>query len=207
MNKETNDIKTKKNPLSGLNDDMKGVIYFVVILLASHFFWKFFVIGDESDEVVRFFGMNISYPFVIMTEHIAELTHKVLNFIGYDTSLQSGNVICHNESRHSIRVIWGCSGIKQAYIFFCIIAFYKGPWKHKLWYIPAGLLVVYLFNNFRIIFITAVFDKYPEQFELGHEHIMKYAFYGVIFLMWVLWNEKFVSKKQEARSSKLEDSV
>ncbi len=201
MNKETNTTKKKKNPFSKLSNDTKGVIYFVVILLASHFFWKFLVIGDESSDVVHFLGMNISYPFAVMSQHIAELTHKVLNFIGYDTSLLSGNVICHNESQLSIRVIWACSGIKQAYIFFCIIAFYKGPWKHKLWYIPLGLIVVYLFNNFRIIFITAIFNKYPEQFELWHEHILKYTFYVLIFLMWVLWNEKFASKKREATSS------
>lgn len=178
--------------MGALGEDAKSVLYFIIILLASHFFWKFFVIGDESNDVVRFLGMNVSYPFIVMSEHIANLTHKVLNFIGYETTLYPNNVVRHNESLRSVWVIWGCSGIKQAYIFFCIIAFYKGPWKHKLWYIPLGLIVVYLFNNFRIIFITAIIDKYPAQFHLWHEYIMKYAFYGIIFLMWVLWNEKFV---------------
>ena len=38
-------------------------------------------------------------------------------------------------------------------------------------------------------------SEYPDQFELWHEHILKYAFYGLIFLIWALWNEKFVEKK------------
>lgn len=182
-----------------------GVIYFIIILLVSHFFWKFFVVGDENGDVVKFFGIDITYPFAVMAEHIAVLTHKILNFFGYETDLLPNNVIRHTTgSRGAIWVIWGCSGIKQAYIFFCIIAFYKGPWRHKLWYIPMGLVLVYLFNNFRIIFITANMEKHPQQFELWHEYILKYAFYAMIFLLWVVWNEKFARKKFEAQSTKNE---
>lgn len=168
-----------------------GVLYFLIILLASHFFWKFFVLGDESGVQVTFFGLDISQPFIFMSQHIAEVSNKILNFIGYETSLFPNNIVRHNESQHAVCIIWGCTGIKQAYIFFCIIAFYKGPWKHKLWYIPMGLICVYLFNIFRIVFITAVIDKHPEQFELWHEHILKYAFYMMIFVLWVIWEEKF----------------
>ncbi len=185
-------IKDSKSLKTFMSKDGSGVLYFIVILLASHFFWKFFVTGDENGEVVKFFGLDITYPFAVMAEHVAALTHKVLNLLGYETSLYPNNVVRHNTGSYSaVWVVWSCSGIKQAYIFFCIIAFYKGPWKHKLWYIPMGLLFIYLFNNFRIIFITAIIEKHPAQFELWHEYIMKYAFYGMIFLLWVIWNEKF----------------
>jgi len=50
-----------------------GVIYFVVILLASHFFWKFTVLGDESDTLVTFFGLDISAPF-----NYLQVTYRVL---------------------------------------------------------------------------------------------------------------------------------
>ena len=61
-----------------------------------------------------------------------------------------------------------------------------------------GLIFVYLFNLFRIVFITAVIDKHPEQFDFWHEYVMKYAFYGMIFLLWVVWNELFVLKKPQS---------
>ncbi|MFV0391910.1 MAG: exosortase/archaeosortase family protein [Paludibacteraceae bacterium] len=173
------------------------IIYFVIILLAAHFFWKFFIIGDESDDHVTFFGIDISFPFVFMAQHIADVTYDVLVWLGYDVTLTSNNVIQHNLSKNAIHIVWGCTGIKQAYIFFCIVAFYKGPWKHKLWYIPTGLFCIYLFNIFRIILITIIINKNPEQFDLWHEHIMKYAFYALIFLLWVVWNEKFASRQQD----------
>ena len=43
-----------------------GVIYFVVILMVSHFVWKLTVLGDESDLVVTFAGYDISAPFNFM---------------------------------------------------------------------------------------------------------------------------------------------
>ncbi|HRG03387.1 MAG: archaeosortase/exosortase family protein [Paludibacteraceae bacterium] len=184
-----------KNLLPEKLRPFSSVIYFMIILVVSHFFWKFFVIGDESNEQVTFFGWNISQPFNYMSRHIAVITHSLLDRIGYDITLNSNNVIRHNISKNAVWIVWSCTGIKQAYIFFCIIAFYRGPWLHKLWYIPVGIVLVYLFNIFRITIITIIIDKYPDQFELWHEHILKYAFYGLIFLIWALWNEKFVEKK------------
>lgn len=167
----------------------RGVIYFAVILLASHFFWKYTMIGDESDDVVTFFGKDLSAIFQWKSTHVAEATEYMLDVAGYDVTLEPGNTIRHDNGI-PIRVVWACSGLKQAYIFFVIIAFYAGPWRHKLWYLPVGLLIVYLFNIFRITFIVAVIRNHPDMFDFLHEHLFKYFYYGVIFLMWVLWEEK-----------------
>ena len=40
--------------------------------------------------------------------------------------------------------------------------------------------------------------------QAAHEYILKYVFYGIIFLMWVLWEEKIAvkSSKQTLQSQK-----
>lgn len=167
-----------------------GVIYFVIILLVSHFFWKYTVLGDEEGYLVSFFGLDITRPFDFMARHTARVSHWLLQGLGFSTSLTDNNVIRHTVSLNAVHIVWSCTGIKQAYILFCILAFSRGPWQHKLWYIPLGLLCVYLFNILRITFITAIIDGHPEQFELWHEHITKYAFYIMIFGLWVVWEEK-----------------
>ena len=179
-----------KNLLPEKLRPFSSVIYFMIILVVSHFFWKFFVIGDESNEQVTFFGWNISQPFNYMSRHIAVITHSLLDRIGYDITLNSNNVIRHNISKNAVWIVWSCTGIKQAYILFCILAFSRGPWNHTLWYIPLGLLCVYLFNILRITFITGVIDSHPQQFEFWHEHVTKYAFYAMIFGLWGIWEEK-----------------
>ena len=167
-----------------------GAVYFIIILLISHFFWKFTVLGDESDTLVTFFGINISDPFNFMANHIAHTVHRIITFFGYKLTFEEYNILRY-ENNNAVRIVWACSGIKQAYIFFCLIALYRGPVRDKLWYIPLGILVTYLFNIFRIAAITHVINFRPEWFDIIHEHLFKYLFYGLIFGMWLLWDEKF----------------
>jgi len=166
-----------------------GVIYFMVVLVCAHFFWKFTVRGDETDTIVTFFGLNLSTPFNFMAAHVANTTANILQFFGSDIQLLDNNVLRHANGV-AVRIVWSCTGLKQAYIFVCLIAFYAGNIKQKMWYIPLGLLLVYLINIFRIAAITALVESYPAQFELLHEHLFKYLFYVILFGMWVLWEEK-----------------
>lgn len=186
--KKFSDIKAVLAPYS-------GVIYFVLILAGSHFFWKFTMLGDESDNFVSFFGINLSAIFQFGADHVAEATTAVLNFFGINAQLEPFNVIRHDNGQ-AVRVVWSCTGFKQAYIFVCIIAFYEGPLLKKLWYIPAGLVVVYAFNIFRIAVISAITKLQPDWFYFLHEHLFKYMYYAVIFGMWVYWEEVMVRKQK-----------
>ncbi len=175
----------------------KGVIWFAVILMGSNYFWKFNISGDENslfDSVVTLWGMNISAPFVWMAKNVTTISMFILNLIGSDITLLPANILKHANG-NSVQIIWACTGIKQAYIFFCIIAFYRGPWQKKLWYIPIGLLVVYLFNIFRITFIVGIVGEHPNWFHFLHLYAFKYTFYLIIFLMWVLWEEKIAGNR------------
>ena len=172
----------------------KGIVYFAIILLLSNFFWKLTIKGDDSDTLVSFLGLDVSAPFNFMVYHISNVASNILYF--FDSDVMQKNSVLFYENGHGIRVVWGCTGIKQAYIFFCIIAFTHGPWKKKLWYIPTGLLVVYLFNLFRIIIIAATAKNHFEWFHFLHEYVLKYLFYGVIFLIWVFWDEKMARKNK-----------
>lgn len=184
----------KKKILPEKLEPYRGIIYFIIILLISNYFWKFTVKGDESDTFVTFFGLDISAPFNFMTLHFADATYSALRFFGMDI-MQQNNILFFEEGQGSVRIVWACTGLKQAYIFFCIIAFTRGPWKKKLWYIPAGIFIVYLFNLLRMVVIVAVVKNHFDWFHFLHEELFKYLFYGVIFLMWVLWDEKIATKK------------
>ncbi len=195
MNKGTHVRASGGNRMAkpvGQSKEIREIAYFIVILLCAHFFWKFTVLGDEGDIAVTFFGIDIAAPFNFMIAQVADSVYGLLRFFGFDV-LQNGNIIGFANG-NSTRIIWGCAGIKQMYIFFCLIAFYKGNILHKLWYIPAGFLVVHLFNIFRIFLIAVSLENHPEYFTFLHNCFFKYLFYFVIFMMWVVWNHFFVKK-------------
>jgi len=174
----------------------KGVILFALILMVSNLFWKYNVMGDEDhglDSAVTFWGLDITTPFVWMAKHVAHVTEAILQTLGFNISLKPNNILGHPNG-HAVQIIWACTGLKQAYIYCCIIGFNRGPWKAKLWYIPLGLFAVYVFNIFRIAFIAACIENHPNWFEFLHLYALKYLFYVMIFFLWVMWEEKIANK-------------
>ncbi len=170
----------------------RDVILFMVVLLGANYFWKFTIDGEEWGGPVHWFGWDITAPFDWMAEHI---THVVYTAIAAfrDTIFLRDPVTMQFETGNSIRIVWGCTAIKQSFIWVCIMLFARGSWKHKLWFIPLGLVVTYAFNILRIFLIALAVEHHPEWFEFLHTYLFKYVFYGVLFLMWVWWAERFVT--------------
>ena len=90
-----------------------------------------------------------------------------------------------------------CASLKQWIHWLFLMLIFPGPWKHKAWYIPAGLVIIEWTNVVRICGILLMQRQWPgpNTFHIAHDYVFKVFFYFVIFLMWVLWVEKFKNKK------------
>lgn len=90
-----------------------------------------------------------------------------------------------------------CASLKQWLHWLFLMLIFPGPWKHKAWYIPAGLVIVEWTNVVRICGIMLMQIQWPgpNTFHIAHDYVFKVFFYLVIFLMWVLWVEKFKNKQ------------
>lgn len=104
----------------------------------------------------------------------------------------------NNEGTYSaVSVAPECTSLKQWMHWLFLMLLFPGPWKHKAWYIPLGLVIVELTNVVRVVGITLFLKFFPHHFELAHDYIFKVMFYVVIFLMWVIWTEKFLHPKKK----------
>ena len=167
----------------------KDVIIFMVTLLVANYFWKFTMIGDENGETVTWFGMDVTAPFEYMACHIASAVYWLVSLFR-DTAYMVGEHTVRFESGSGTTIIWGCSGLKQSFIWMCLILTVRGGWKHKLWFIPLGWLVCYAFNILRIFLITLMIEHHPDWFHVLHDYLFKYLFYGILFCLWVIFVEK-----------------
>ena len=93
-----------------------------------------------------------------------------------------------------------CASLKQWLHWIFLMAIFPGPWKHKLWYIPAGLVVIEWINVVRVCGILLMQIPWPNSFHIAHDYIFKVFFYFIIFLMWVLWVERFYNKSIKTKS-------
>lgn len=89
-----------------------------------------------------------------------------------------------------------CASLKQWLHWIFLMVLFPGPWKHKLWYIPAGLVIIEWTNVVRICGVLMMQIPWPNSFHLSHDYIFKVFFYFVIFLMWTLWVEKLKDKQK-----------
>ena len=168
---------------------LKGVAYFVIILLASHYLWKFsFIEGKDLRGLPQIFlwrTYDLSFIFNNAVEFLSSQVYWLIHDVFNIDVLMLKNSVYLKEISSLVKIVWSCSGLKQIFVFFCIIAFYPGTEKHKLWFIPLGILLIWVLNVIRISSLIGLFESFPNHFDLFHIlnlHIFHKNFYYYVYL-------------------------
>jgi len=165
------------------------VLIFALIIYFFHWLWwngglKHFLSQYAAfKETEAFLANQVFLPASWFVQHI----------IGYDIHPLNNTLYFPNNGY--IAVEGSCSGLKQMYEWIALLLLFPGPWKHKLWYLPAGILILHIENIFRIIILSIVVMHWPAHWDFIHMWIMRPFYYVVIFLLWVIWVEKFRRNK------------
>lgn len=191
MPKHASDIRAALEPY-------RDILLFVAAMLLADGFWKLTVHGDEGKDSVVWLCFNLTPFFDALARHTAESVYALLQPFKPSLVLGSGLTLGY-EGGSATHIAWSCTPVKQTFIFAVIMLAARpySPRKgalHKLWFIPVGAGLVYVFNILRIAVVTLVIEEHPELFPLFHDHLLKYLFYGFIFLLWVLWTRIFGGK-------------
>jgi len=188
-----------KNPR---NRSTVNVGLFVILIISFHFIylgWQalgYWPVGKWVDQLMLW-SVNMVY-----SQSCWVLDHLLHINI---TTIESERFISTVNSEGGwARVIIApeCASLKQWMHWLFLMLLFPGPWKHKLWYIPAGLVIIEWTNVVRICGVLLMQIPWPNSFHIAHDYIFKTFFYLVIFLMWVLWVEKFYNPSLQAKQNK-----
>lgn len=171
------------------NNPLFDVALFAVCLFGANILWKMCVNGDESSDFVTVLGMDASRIFNAVSHYLTTRVYWVLQLFRPTVHLYEPDVVWF-DSGFASRIIWGCTAIKQSFIWLIIILFARGKSLRKLWFIPFGWVMIHIFNVVRISLIDLLCEFHPTMFEFWHGFFFKYLFYFMMFLLWVWWNEK-----------------
>lgn len=172
------------------------VFLFFIVLVGTHFVWKYSVVGNENESVIMLFNTyDISEPCNRMACFVAKVCERLMHLFGSDIKLYPDNFMLFPNG-NGTHIVWGCTGVKQSVIFLCIMLFSRGLWQRKLWFIPMGIVLCLGINVVRICLINAVVETHPEWFHVLHAYVFKYLYYGLIFLMWMWWTERLSGYKR-----------
>jgi exosortase/archaeosortase family protein len=174
----------------------KGILLFLFLLFFFHFSWKIAIDGDIVGDNMYLFGKDITpkWFYTACRWLTAAAAWFIRLFPNTQDLVEGDNLLYFPNGGFKISIIWGCTGIKQMFIFTGIMLFYKGPFLKKLWYIPLGCIILTIYNVIRVGVMVIFTNGHPERFDSLHDGILRYIYYGIVFLLWVIWEEFIVNK-------------
>jgi exosortase family protein XrtF len=125
-----------------------------------------------------------------VAEHVAGVSVSLLKLFGFHTEaapLNGYNTLITLDGQSLVWIDSGCTGLTLMALFAGFIIAYPGPIVKKLWYIPAGILVIYLVNVLRVIALAINHIVSRGSFDFNHKYTYTLATYAAIFGLWMLW--------------------
>ncbi len=183
------------------NRNTVNVILFILLIISFHFIYlgwqalEYWPIGKWIKNLMVW-SVNLVYSQACwLLEHIFRLDITTIS--------EKRFIATPNNEGGWARVIIApeCASLKQWMHWLFLMIIFPGPWKHKLWYIPGGLVIIEWTNAIRICGVLMMQIPWPNSFHLAHDYIFKFFFYFVIFLMWMLWVEKFYNPSLKAKQN------
>lgn len=125
------------------------------------------------------------------SQFVAWLSAILLQVLGYDASVlittdRFGAEVALDQVGQVI-VVPSCSGAKNLFVLFGLLFAFPGPIKKKLWYIPAALLFLIIFNSIRVSGLALLHDgSLADHFSLI-KPVLGYFNHIALFLIFVGW--------------------
>jgi len=108
-----------------------------------------------------------------------------LDLVGFDAMTNARTLTLPGTA--GIRVVDGCNGIGSIGLFVGFVVAFPGRAWRRAWFVPLGILVIYLSNVGRVTGLLLLQNYWDAGFGAAHSVGAPMFFYTVIFGLWVLW--------------------
>ncbi len=168
-----------------------GIILFLVFLL----FYKVLRNNSVIDKI--YVDILLWYAKILLAG-----AKFVTELFGYEVVTYGKTIKIVDEIKTmGVYLDRGCMGRNVMLGYAGLIAVFPGKFVHKLWYIPMGLVIITFVNIIRISGLAITAYCCPEYSDINHYLIFKIVAWAVIFILWIIWFNKFssISKKNTVK--------
>lgn len=138
------------------------------------------------------------YPDYV-TNLVAKQTRSLIEASGYRAQIlphpNEASMKLFINNKFVARIIEGCNSISIIILFVSFIIAYAGKFKTTFFYLIFGCVLIYIVNLMRIVILTVGLYHYPWRREILHTVIFPLIIYGLMFLLWMFWVNRFVNLK------------
>ncbi len=129
------------------------------------------------------------------TKLVAQQTEDVLLFFNCDVKTLPNSkepaVNLYYNQKPMARIIEGCNALSVIILFVSFIIAFSGKLKPTILYIIGGSLIIHILNVVRIALLCVFMYYYPKQQHFLHGVVFPLFIYGVVFILWIIWVNKF----------------
>lgn len=172
----------------------------VVIFLIKFFATYFILVAFYNNYLQKHQQKIGEFKTAPITMLVADQTVSLLDFFGYNAGAyqhkEELSVKLLVEGNYTSRIIEGCNSVSILILFVSFIIAFSGSIKATIIYIILGSLFIYAINIARIAFLSIMIYKYPKHQEFLHNLVFPAIIYGLVFLLWVVWINRFSNYKK-----------
>lgn len=95
------------------------------------------------------------------------------------------------NNKFTIRIVEGCNAISVIILFVSFVIAFSGKFKTTLLFIVTGSVLIYFLNIIRIAILAVLIFRFPEYTHILHGVLFPLIIYGLVFILWVFWVNKF----------------
>ena len=130
-----------------------------------------------------------------LTYNTASISSFMLNIFSsgqYSLSpFSEQNTMLFKDGGAVVLIEHGCNGLILMVLFAGFVIAFPGPWRKKLWFVPMGVLAIYLINSLRVIGLALNRMMSQSSFDFNHKYTFTILVYGAIFYFWMVWVNRF----------------
>tara|TARA_R110002050_G_scaffold176775_1_gene309761 strand:+ start:22810 stop:23346 length:537 start_codon:yes stop_codon:yes gene_type:complete len=142
------------------------------------------------------FSTSLDQFSIYVTEQVASLFSTTLPEITTSYSCTHPIAEIQYYQVPLVLITEGCNAISVMILFMAFLVAFKGAFKHYLWFVPLGLMLLYVSNIVRIYLIGMIVLYYPKYVNFSHDFLFPGIIYGTTFLLWVVWVKYFANKPE-----------
>ena len=120
-----------------------------------------------------------------------------MGLFGYDTStaVEGLYAMLKIDGNNVIAIGNPCNGLVIMALYAGFIIAYPGKLSFKVVFIISGILIIFCLNLARVVALTFNWMYFRSSFEFNHNYTFTFLVYAVVFIMWMVWANKFSSLK------------
>jgi exosortase/archaeosortase family protein len=135
---------------------------------------------------------KVGFVDVFVIENLVYLAFEGLSLLGHQVDIDFDRIYIVGAVS-GVRVGSGCDGIELLALFTGFVLIFEGSWKHKIWFIPLGILILHFLNVLRVMALSINGLTSRVMLEFNHKYTFTIVLYCFTFLGWYLWVKYFAN--------------